>query len=632
MVRRVAVMFITAAVCLSALYSITLVSVFASDSDRADALAIIGEQTGMIASDNAIAADCIFDEGYGVFLCAEAPPATPPVRDEGARERVQAHLAGGNSVLLVPDSTNDRVMTFDPMNGEPIDLDFIPSDPANMGTAVNAILSPGGDSILVSDQINDDVLEYGLDGTFIGVYAGNNPAVLDNIRGIDLRPNGNLLVTVGSGANEDSVAEFDTSGTYLGNFIAAGSGGLNSPFDVYPRPGVPDWLVAGIDNDAVTRYDYSTGASLGLLNTVNNFPEQVTTAANGDVLVANFSGTQEGIVRFTSAGTLVNVINPVTGGGYRGVYELGNGNLLVTTGTGVYEVTPAGALVEAEIAGVSGRFIEEVTLGGAAITLDKTVGLSPSSCATTDSITIGTTTTVYYCYTVENTGNVTLTRHDLVDSELGTILNDFPFTLVPGASAFITQSATISQTVVNTAVWTATVPTPQFGAGLPVAVATDAATVTLGAPEITLSKTVGLSSSTCATTSAITVTANTAVFYCYVVENTGDVTVTRHTLVDSELGTILTDFPFTLVPGASAFITQSATITETTVNVATWTAAVVTGGPSASATDTATVTVGVPTAVTLGTLVAAPDTMPRVAFVGSGLLLLAAGVLLLRRR
>jgi hypothetical protein len=631
--RRIAVLGITIAVCFASLYAATLTNAIASAPGRTDELAIIGEKTGMIASDEATSAACAFDTEYNVFLCPEPRPAQLPQRDASAQASVKAHLAGGGSILLIPDSTTDRVMAFDPQNGEPLDLDFVPADTTNLETPINAILTPDGLSVLVSDQIEDDVLEYDLDGNFVGIYAGNNTAQLDNILGINFRENGNLLVSVTGGANQDTVAEFDTNGGYLGNFITVGAGGLDGPFDVYPRAGT-DWLVSSINppTEAVLRYNYTTGAFIANLNTVNNFAEQVTTAANGDVLVANFGGTQEGIVRFTSGGTLVGVIDPVTGGGYRGVYELGNGNLLVTTGTGVHEVTSAGVFVESEVTDVSARFIEEVSppVSGAAITLDKTVGTNSSTCATTDTVTIDTNTTVYYCYEVTNTGNITLTRHDLVDSELGTILTDFPFTLVPGASAFITQSATITQTTVNTATWTASLPTlPDFG---PVsASATDAATVTVGTPSIDLTKTVGLSSSTCATTDSITVTTITTVYYCYEVENTGEITLTRHDLNDTELGTILNDFPFTLVPGASAFLTQSASITQTTVNVAVWTAFNPNGG-TASATDVATVTLEPPTAVTLSDMSATPSTLPLLAVAVSGLLLLAAAGVVLRKR
>ncbi|MDX1408331.1 MAG: hypothetical protein R3330_09360, partial [Saprospiraceae bacterium] len=103
-------------------------------------------------------------------------------------------------------------------------------------------------------------------------------------------------------------------------------------------------------------------------------------------------------------------------------------------------------------------------------------------------------------------------------------------------------------------------------------------------PTIALTKTVGTNPAVCATTDAITVTAGTDVTYCYEVENTSALTLTTHSLVDSELGTLLTDFNFSLAPGASVFLTDTATINTTTVNTATWTAE--TGGPKYVYSDT----------------------------------------------
>jgi hypothetical protein len=103
------------------------------------------------------------------------------------------------------------------------------------------------------------------------------------------------------------------------------------------------------------------------------------------------------------------------------------------------------------------------------IVLTKTVGLDAGTCATTDSISVpagGGGTDVYYCYTVMNTGNITLTTHDLVDDQLGTLLTAFAYDLAPGGSidtvaAGLTVSATITQTTVNSATWTARrAPTP----------------------------------------------------------------------------------------------------------------------------------------------------------------------------
>jgi uncharacterized repeat protein (TIGR01451 family) len=435
-----------------------------------------------------------------------------------------------------------------------------------------------------------------------------------------------------------------------------------------------------------------------------------------------------------------------------------------------------------------------------AIALTKTVGTDPSECALTDAITLPPSGgEVTYCFTVENTGEVTFALHDLEDSELGDILTGFSYSLTPGASVFLTQTATITATTVNTATWTA------YNAGpVDVVTATDTATVTVpdsafvrvahlapfamdpgtavtitldgvpaltnfaygdstsyielpvgsvlvevfpegsntaaisdtltldletyytvvaygdgvnqalgllaleddntapaagefhlrlghlapfaaglatadirlqdGTPvitdvnfsdvtgylplpagtydlkittpgggttlidpapvdfaegaivtafatgegsnqdlgvfaypvdvegfflrlavaEIALTKTVGTDSSVCATTDEITVVGGTAVTYCFEVENTGDLTLNLHDLDDSELGSILSGLSYALDPGASVFITETVVITATTINTATWTA--YNAGPAdvATASDTATVTVVVP--------------------------------------
>ncbi|MFZ2361492.1 MAG: ExeM/NucH family extracellular endonuclease, partial [Anaerolineae bacterium] len=120
----------------------------------------------------------------------------------------------------------------------------------------------------------------------------------------------------------------------------------------------------------------------------------------------------------------------------------------------------------------------------ASILVTKTVGVTPGVCATTDAIAVPAGTTVYYCYTVANTGNLTLNLHDLADSELGTILSGLAYALTPGGSidtvaAGLTITATINATTVNTATWTA------YNAGpIDVVTATATATVTVPPPNI----------------------------------------------------------------------------------------------------------------------------------------------------
>ncbi len=93
---------------------------------------------------------------------------------------------------------------------------------------------------------------------------------------------------------------------------------------------------------------------------------------------------------------------------------------------------------------------------------------------------------------------------------------------------------------------------------------------TVAPDRIFLSKTVGING-TC-TASNIDVAAGTQVTYCYQVTNQSAVTLTQHTLVDDQLGTLFTDLNYELGIGASYRYTTTATINSDTTNVATWTA------------------------------------------------------------
>ena len=260
-----------------------------------------------------------------------------------------------------------------------------------------------------------------------------------------------------------------------------------------------------------------------------------------------------------------------------------------------------------------------------AIALTKTVGTDPSICAATNDIAVPAGTEVTYCYTVENTGNVTLDSHNLVDSELGALLTNFNYALEPGMSVPITETAVIHVTTVNSATWTAEAATGGLSA-----TASDSATVRVAS--ISLVKTVGTDPAVCAPTDEIMVPEGTTVYYCYTVTNTGDATLDLHTLVDDQLGTLFTGLANALTPGSSvntvdANVTASATINATTVNVATWTAYNA-NGPAVTATATARVAIQ-PTAVSVAALGA------QAALLWGGMLLLGtviAGSVIWRRK
>jgi hypothetical protein len=253
-------------------------------------------------------------------------------------------------------------MAFDPVTGDLVDTAFIPSISAALASPKEARRSPRG-TITVSDQISDLVQDFTLGGTYIGWFApagGVNNAILDNIRGHAYRPNGNLVVTVASGTNAHALAEFDSAGNYIGNFVANGAGGMNSPFGILFRTN--DVLVSQSSAPTgVNRYDLN-GTPISQWASISSFPQQVFALENGDIAVANFQGTgSTGIRLYASDGTFLRLLSGVTGN--RGVYQLPSGDFLTTNGAGIHEIdSTTGGLVRTIYAAASLQYIDLVDL------------------------------------------------------------------------------------------------------------------------------------------------------------------------------------------------------------------------------------------------------------------------------
>lgn len=99
-----------------------------------------------------------------------------------------------------------------------------------------------------------------------------------------------------------------------------------------------------------------------------------------------------------------------------------------------------------------------VTLATPGLSLSKTVGIAgiQPECTTSTTIQVPINTEVVYCYTVRNTGDTTFRSHTLVDSHLGTLLDQVAHELSPSAVFSVTVKAVLTTTTTNTATWTAT--------------------------------------------------------------------------------------------------------------------------------------------------------------------------------
>jgi len=139
----------------------------------------------------------------------------------------------------------------------------------------------------------------------------------------------------------------------VGNFVAPGGGGLNSPFGILPRAN--DILVSGSSSDNVIKYDYSGNFISDFCSGIQ-FPQQVTPFPAGNIAVAVFS-IPSGLAIYDSAGTQLAFLTVVTG--IRGSYPLGSGSIMVTNGSGVHEIDrTTGALIRTIHASTNCQYVE----------------------------------------------------------------------------------------------------------------------------------------------------------------------------------------------------------------------------------------------------------------------------------
>lgn len=249
--------------------------------------------------------------------------------------------------LMMPDSTNNRMVLFDPTNGALVNSNYFG---LAAGTPVHAMQV--GNEIWVSEQIGDRVSRWSLNGTSLGAITGG----MDNIRGMGLI--GNTVYVTNAGTNNSApgaaVLKFDTTGASQGFFLSPNA---PSPFGILAHQG--GMLVSSSSaNDDVHRYTLA-GASAGTFhNSASlNFGEQMDHDVNGNVLVAGFSSNN--IVRLDP--NTGGLLSSFTASGARGVRQLGNGNIMWTSGSGAF-VFDVNTGISTQVYTGGGRYLDLVAV------------------------------------------------------------------------------------------------------------------------------------------------------------------------------------------------------------------------------------------------------------------------------
>lgn len=250
--------------------------------------------------------------------------------------------------LMMPDSTNNRLVLFDPNDGSVVNPNLFA---LAGGTPVHALQV--GTEIWVSEQIGDRISRWSFTGTALGAVGAPPTGGLDNVRGMGLI-GGTVYVTnsgTGNTAPGNAVVRFDTAGTPLGFFSTVGL--APSPFGILEHP-LGMLVSSSSANDDIHAFTLA-GASAGTFhNTTSlNFGEQMDYATNGDVLAAGFSSNN--VVRLNP--TTGALISSFAASGARGVWQLGNGNILWTNGSGAH-VYNVGTGTSTQVYTGGGRYID----------------------------------------------------------------------------------------------------------------------------------------------------------------------------------------------------------------------------------------------------------------------------------
>ena len=120
-----------------------------------------------------------------------------------------------------------------------------------------------------------------------------------------------VYVTSGNGATS-SVKKFDATGNYLGDFIAPGASPLDWPQDILFINSDTEAIVSSLNNNAIFRYDGSTGAYIDTFASTISGPTRMKIGQDGLLYVLEWGGPDSRVLRFDLSGNFIDTFTNIT--------------------------------------------------------------------------------------------------------------------------------------------------------------------------------------------------------------------------------------------------------------------------------------------------------------------------------
>ncbi len=210
--------------------------------------------------------------------------------------------------MLVPAYIGDLVHRYDGSSGTSLGT-FAPGSDGISGHA-NVVVMPNG-NYLIGGINTGNILEYQPDGTLVGEFVAAGTGGLGAVGGLAYGADGNLYV---ADYGNNQILRYDgTTGTFIDVFVNSATPGLNDPLGLAFGPD-GSLYVASRGSAGVLKFDGATGAlDTGFTAAAVNMAEDITIGPDGAVYVASFT---DGVYRLdASTGANLGLFVPIGSGG-----------------------------------------------------------------------------------------------------------------------------------------------------------------------------------------------------------------------------------------------------------------------------------------------------------------------------